>query len=53
MVYCGRPYTVSGRVMHGQKLGRQLGVPTANVRMHRFPCPLKGVYAVDYHRCWP
>ncbi len=43
----GRPYTVTGRVMHGQKLGRQLGVPTANVRMHRFPCPLKGVYAVE------
>lgn len=43
----GRPYTVSGRVMHGQKLGRQLGVPTANVRMHRFPCPLRGVYAVE------
>ena len=43
----GRPYVVSGRVMHGQKLGRQLGVPTANVRMHRFPCPLRGVYAVE------
>ena len=43
----GRAYTVSGRVMHGQKLGRQLGVPTANVRMHRFPCPLRGVYAVE------
>jgi len=43
----GRVYTVSGRVMHGQKLGRQLGVPTANVRMHRFPCPLRGVYAVE------
>lgn len=43
----GRPYAVSGRVMHGQKLGRQLGVPTANVRMHRFPCPLRGVYAVE------
>ncbi|MGB0204953.1 MAG: bifunctional riboflavin kinase/FAD synthetase [Neptuniibacter sp.] len=43
----GRTYTVSGRVMHGQKLGRQLGVPTANVRMHRFPCPLRGVYAVE------
>lgn len=42
----GRPYRVSGRVMHGQKLGRQLGTPTANVRMHRFPCPLRGVYAV-------
>ncbi|MGH1463060.1 MAG: bifunctional riboflavin kinase/FAD synthetase [Neptuniibacter sp.] len=43
----GRPYTVAGRVMHGQKLGRQLGVPTANVRMHRFSCPLRGVYAVE------
>ena len=43
----GRPYTVAGRVMHGQKLGRQLGVPTANVRMHRFACPLRGVYAVE------
>jgi riboflavin kinase/FMN adenylyltransferase len=43
----GRRYTVSGRVLHGQKLGRQLGVPTANVRMHRYPCPLRGVYAVE------
>lgn len=42
----GRPYRVTGRVMHGQKLGRTIGVPTANVRMHRFPCPLTGVYAV-------
>ncbi len=46
----GRPYRVTGRVMHGQKLGRQLGVPTANVRMHRFPCPLRGVYAVTVYR---
>lgn len=43
----GRRYRVAGRVMHGQKLGRQLGTPTANVRMHRFPCPLRGVYVVD------
>lgn len=43
----GRPYQITGRVMHGQKLGRQLGVPTANIRMHRFAAPLKGVYAVD------
>ncbi|MBV1790298.1 bifunctional riboflavin kinase/FAD synthetase [Marinobacterium sp. D7] len=42
----GRPYRVVGRVMHGQKLGRQLGAPTANVRMHRFACPLRGVYVV-------
>jgi riboflavin kinase/FMN adenylyltransferase len=43
----GRPYRVAGRVMHGQKLGRELGSPTANVRMHRFACPLRGVYVVD------
>ena len=41
----GRPYSVTGRVVHGQKLGRQLGVPTANVRMHRFAAPMRGVYA--------
>lgn len=46
----GRRYAVTGRVLHGQKLGRQLGVPTANVRMHRFPCPLQGVYAVEVTR---
>ncbi|WP_417583131.1 bifunctional riboflavin kinase/FAD synthetase [Nitrincola sp.] len=42
----GRPYRVTGRVQHGNKLGRELGVPTANVRMHRFRCPLQGVYTV-------
>lgn len=42
----GRPYCVTGRVQHGNKIGRQLGVPTANVRMHRFRCPLQGVYTV-------
>lgn len=42
----GRPYCVTGRVQHGNKIGRQLKVPTANVRMHRFRCPLQGVYTV-------
>lgn len=52
----GRPYTITGRVVHGQKLGRQLGVPTANVRMHRFRSPLQGVYCVHAHlgdQVWP
>lgn len=51
----GRPYRVTGRVQHGQKLGRQIGVPTANVRMHRFRCPLQGVYVVEASvgaQCW-
>ncbi|QEW05332.1 bifunctional riboflavin kinase/FAD synthetase [Nitrincola iocasae] len=47
----GRPYRVTGRVQHGNKLGRQLGVPTANVRMHRFRCPLQGVYTVRARFC--
>ncbi|MGD9859002.1 MAG: bifunctional riboflavin kinase/FAD synthetase [Marinobacterium sp.] len=52
----GWRYAVTGRVMHGQKLGRQLGVPTANVRMHRYPCPLRGVFAAWAHfdgQCLP
>ncbi len=42
----GRPYSISGRVAHGQKLGRTLGVPTANVLLKRDKSPLVGVYAV-------
>ena len=45
----GRRYRVTGRVQHGQKIGRELGAPTANVRMHKYACPLKGVYAVRGH----
>jgi riboflavin kinase/FMN adenylyltransferase len=43
----GRPYFFSGRVAHGQKLGRQLGFPTANIHLHRVNSPLAGVYAVS------
>lgn len=43
----GRRYRVTGRVQHGQKMGRKLGSPTANVRMHKYPCPMQGVYAVQ------
>lgn len=45
----GRRYRITGRVMHGQKLGRELGVPTANIRMHRFAAPLRGVYSATVH----
>ena len=42
----GHPYAISGRVMHGSKLGRQLGFPTLNLRIaHRRPA-LRGIYAV-------
>jgi riboflavin kinase/FMN adenylyltransferase len=42
----GRPYTMSGRVAHGEKLGRTLGFPTANVALRRLP-PLAGIFAVE------
>ncbi len=43
----GRPYSIAGRVSHGDKIGRQLGFPTANIQMkHRRPA-LTGVYAVS------
>lgn len=42
----GRDYSVCGRVAHGEKRGRQLGFPTANVQMFRKNTPLAGVYAV-------
>lgn len=42
----GRPFTLSGRVMHGRRLGRELGSPTANVGLRRRSVPLRGVFAV-------
>ncbi len=42
----GRRYTISGRVIHGQKLGRQLGYATANVELEHNRPPLFGIYAV-------
>jgi riboflavin kinase/FMN adenylyltransferase len=47
--YLGRPYSISGRVVHGDGMGRKLGFPTANVQLkHNLP-PLKGVYVVLAH----
>ena len=42
----GREYTMSGRVAHGEKLGRALGFATANIVLRRRP-PLAGVFAVE------
>lgn len=42
----GKPYSISGRVAHGQQLGRTLGVPTANVHLRRYRSPLQGVFVV-------
>ena len=42
----GHPYTLSGRVVHGTKLGRELGFPTANIVLRR-PPPLAGIFVVE------
>jgi len=42
----GHPYTISGRVAHGAKLGRGLGFPTANIVLRR-PPPIAGVFVVE------
>jgi len=42
----GRGYSMSGRVAHGEKLGRTLGFPTANIVLRRRP-PLAGIFAVE------
>ena len=43
----GRRYRMSGRVAHGEKLGRELGFPTANIHLHRHASPIKGIFIVD------
>jgi riboflavin kinase / FMN adenylyltransferase len=47
--WLGRPYSMRGRVVHGQRLGRDLGFPTANLRIERRRTPLKGIFAVRVH----
>jgi riboflavin kinase/FMN adenylyltransferase len=42
----GRPYAITGHVVHGEKRGRLLGFPTANVRLGRPKPALAGIYAV-------
>lgn len=41
----GRPFAIAGEVVHGDKRGRTIGVPTANVRMGDYMRPAYGVYA--------
>jgi len=43
----GRHYAMDGLVSHGQKLGRQLGFATANIRIRHNPLPLSGIFAVE------
>jgi riboflavin kinase / FMN adenylyltransferase len=45
----GRPYTLSGKVVHGTRLGRDLGFPTANIVLRQAP-PLRGIYVVEVEK---
>ncbi|MBI1869950.1 MAG: bifunctional riboflavin kinase/FAD synthetase [Chlamydiae bacterium] len=44
--FLGRPYSLFGRVVKGQKMGKKLGFPTANLDVGAFILPPRGVYAV-------
>jgi riboflavin kinase / FMN adenylyltransferase len=43
----GRPYSISGRVVSGDGIGKRLGFPTANVQMKHNRPPLAGIFVVD------
>ena len=45
----GRPYAISGHVVHGKQLGRTLGYPTANLRYGGKTPALRGIYATWVH----
>jgi len=53
----GRPYFISGHVVHGRKLGRTLGFPTLNIRLPFGNPALDGIFVVQVHgiaeRPWP
>jgi len=45
----GHPYFMEGRVVHGDKRGRSIGFPTANIHLHRRATPVQGIYVVRMH----
>jgi riboflavin kinase/FMN adenylyltransferase len=47
--WLGRPYSMTGRVVRGNQLGRKLGFPTANLRTGRRRVPVPGIFAVLVH----
>ena len=53
----GRPFAIEGHVLHGSRLGRKLGFPTANLRFDRKRPPLSGIFAARVHgvgeAAWP
>ncbi|HEY9111212.1 MAG TPA: bifunctional riboflavin kinase/FAD synthetase [Rhodanobacteraceae bacterium] len=52
----GRPFTIGGRVVRGQRMGHGLGYPTANIRLGKRVAPVAGIFAVRVrvgNRWWP
>ena len=47
--YLGRHYSISGRVVHGDGMGKKLGFPTANIQLKHNHPPLSGIYVVNAH----
>ncbi|MFA6922305.1 MAG: bifunctional riboflavin kinase/FAD synthetase [Gallionella sp.] len=47
--YLGRPYSISGRVVHGDGVGKKLGYPTANIQLKHNRPPLSGIFVVEVH----
>jgi len=47
----GRAYTISGEIVRGQQLGRELGFPTINIDVSAWHCLLQGIYAVRVQLC--
>jgi len=45
----GRPYSISGHVVHGDKLGRDIGFPTANIQLKHNRPPLMGIFAIELY----
>jgi riboflavin kinase / FMN adenylyltransferase len=45
--YLGRAYSISGHVEHGNKMGQQLGFPTANIQLRHNRPPLSGIFVVQ------
>jgi riboflavin kinase/FMN adenylyltransferase len=48
-----RPYSLCGRVIHGDQRGRALGIPTANIPLGRKVSPLHGIFAVKVYGIAP
>ncbi len=51
--WLGRPYSMTGRVIQGNRLGRNLGFPTANLQIERRRSPVQGIFAVRVHGAAP